>query len=187
MVTHGPRQLDGADGTPYDQSLIYKTLLAMALAGILSMPAWAQPQHSRFELGARGGVTRVIGTDAVVVGAVVGVEVCAWCSGEYALLAEYSHLTLDRPIAGIESGDTLGAGLRIQGLGVLCFQLCFFDAVVVMSNGRSVNTSVTQAGVILGTGVFIPAGRHLYVRPQVRLYITQAGGASAEVGIGWRF
>jgi hypothetical protein len=126
------------------------------------------------------------------------VEACAFCSGRFALLGEYSHwfsgngtrTGFDR----VRSADLAGAGLRIQSRGRA---RAFFDIGLV--GGRDGHTSGRGGaigGVVVGTGVRIPCGEHWYVRPQVRAYglsphtlegVDAHWAVSGAVGIGYRF
>ena len=154
---------------------VYKLFSTVGVVVILSIPAWAQ--HTRFEVGVKGGSSGG------------GVEVCAWCSGSFALFGDASGW----PAPQRKSADTVGVGLRFQRLGGICPDgFCFLDVGIASINGPSVSTSGTRSrrrsGGIFGGGVWIPITQRFYVRPQVRLY---PGGddstASAEVAFGWRF
>lgn len=168
------------------------------MAGVLSLPAGAQ-DATRFELGIKGGGGSVgyLDDSSAPARGVIGAELCAWCSGRYALYGEYSHwLPADARNSSYTGSDTFGLGLRIQGTRKI---RPFFDIgiaglnhrITTVFSGRTIHSSETTGGVGFGAGVRIPAGEHLYVRPQVRFYaLGGAGpyaGLSAEVGVGWRF
>jgi len=148
---------------------------------LLSMPAWAQ--SSRFEVGVKGGAGAF--TDDPRARGLIGVELCEWCSGRFALFGDYTYWPQ------LPSAHTAGAGVRIQKLGAWCFSACFVDLGIAGFNGPFVNAAGTSnrgVGFIAGGGVKIPAGQHFYLRPQVRIYALGSNSAvSAEVGVGWRF
>ena len=169
--------------------MIQKALFAVVLAAIFSTPAWAQ--NSRFELGGKGGAG-YFNLDGSRRG-LIGVEVCAWCGGRYALFGEYSFWPKPAGNNSFRPANTAGVGLRIQRIGILCLDLCFFDVGIAVANGAlgiatETGNTARSGLLVLGGGINIPIGERLYIRPQVRGY---AGGdnsaSSAEVGIGWRF
>ena len=172
--------------------MVSKALLVAGLAGVFCMPTWAQ-NNPRYELGIKGGV----GADKQ---GHIGVEVCAYCEGSYALFGEYTHgFAPPSMLTSYRFAELFGAGLRIQGLWPLLFNTGFFDFGFALEHGRGLakgHTTKTTGGVVLGVGVMIPAGEHLYVRPQLRFYAMAepnvavdqgARAGSAEVAIGWRF
>jgi hypothetical protein len=177
--------------------MINRILLSAGLASVLSMSAWAQP-NAQFEVGVKGGVGAYGADNAPSPGfGQVGVEVCAYCGGRYALFGEYSHwLSPAAPKSGIiDSADLFGVGLRIQGRRRV---RPFFDIGLAVgrdsfwcgcSGTPTTLDAHTTTGVVVGGGVMIPVGKHLYLRPQIRIRPMSAfhGAASAEVGFGWRF
>jgi hypothetical protein len=122
----------------------------------------------------------------------MGVEACLPCEGRYALFAGFNHWT--RPMSsystGYRSAESVDAGLRIQRRSGIRW---FFDAGVAAGWSRyrqAATTSTTpSAGVLLGFGATINAGRRLYVQPQIRLMGMSHGLAAGNwgAGIGWRF
>ncbi len=169
--------------------MIHKVLLMAGLAGALSLSARAQG-NPRFEAGFRGGgggYENITSTGPRR--GVVGGEVCAYCSGRFAFFGGYSHF-LPAGATGHQSANLVEGGLRIQGRRRV---RPFFDIGVVAghtsyTSGSGTGT-FTTGGVALGAGVMIPAGPHLYIRPQFRVRIMSQSYAAvaAEIGIGWRF
>lgn len=96
------------------------------------------------------------------------------------------------PSSAVNSADLFGFGFRIQGKRRV---RPFFDFGIAVGRDtfdyRSAGTllSHSTAGVVLGTGVMLPIGKRLYLRPQLRLYPMSSLhiAASGEVGFGWRF
>ena len=171
--------------------MMYKLFLIAGLLGNLSTPAWAQvsapawSQNTRFELGAKAGAVAFVDDGLAVSGASVGVEVCAWCEGGFALFGEASYWDHFG-----ESASIAGVGLRIQRIGTYCLGLCFVDLGIGTLDHPSVFVGSVRvrrrlATGIAGIGVWIPIGPKLYVRPQLRFY--PGAFASAEAGFGWRF
>ena len=163
-----------------------KALLMAGLAGMLCMSSWAQ-ENTHLEVGIKGGAGAYLGDGSTSFGH-VGVEVCAYCGGRYSLFGEYSHwLSSEQLRFGANySADLFGVGLRIQGRRRV---RPFFDIGLAVGRDNLVRDVRTNAGVVFGGGVMVPVGKHLYLRPQVRLYgMGEARvAASAEVGFGWRF
>jgi hypothetical protein len=167
--------------------MIRKVLLAAGLAGLFLTQALAQ--SARFELGVKGGGGKY--TDDESARGLIGVEACVWCAGRYALFAEYTFWPVPAGQTSNRSANLVGAGLRVQRLAAWCLNACFFDGGIAMTDGpfvSSTGATKTAAGLVIGAGVRIPAGQHLYVRPQIRVYSIGSNSAvSAEMGIGWRF
>ena len=164
-----------------------KALLMAGLAGMLCMSAWAR-ENAHLEVGIKGGAGAYGADEGSRSFGHVGVEVCAYCGGRYSIFGEYGHwLSSGQLRAGqIDSADLFGVGLRIQGRRRV---RPFFDIGLAVGRDNFVRDVRTNAGVVLGGGVMVPVGKHLYLRPQVRLYGMSEfrAAASAEVGFGWRF
>ena len=145
-----------------------------------------------FEIGAVGGFSAVGASDVPVVGSVAaGVEFCAFCSGRYALFAEYSHLegVGSNRTSGIRRFDLVGTGLRIQGRGRV---RPFFDVGFVYGSdqyGSRGEYRHGNPGVVLAGGVAIRLKESLYIRPQYRAYGLYGfhGVSSGSVGLGLHF
>jgi hypothetical protein len=166
--------------------MIHNVLLMAGLAGVLSLSAWAQ-ENPRFEAGFRGGAGEYgYIDDAGHTRAVVGLEVCAYRGGRHALFGGYSHFLPPGAPSGYGAADLVEGGLRIQSRRQVH---PFFDVGVALGHSRFRTRAFTTAGVALGAGVMIPAGRRLYLRPQGRLYVMSQSyiAVAAEIGIGWRF
>jgi hypothetical protein len=118
--------------------------------------------------------------------AAVGLEVCADCSERFAFFGGYSHFLPSGAPNHYEAADLVEGGLRIQGRRRI---RPFFDAGTAVGHSRFNTRTRTTGSLALGAGVMIPAGQHLYIRPQARAYaMTQSYVAvAAEIGIGWRF
>ena len=178
--------------------MIKNILLAMGLAGVLSVSAFAQSE-GQFDIGVKagGGSYTAMGLDNRGFGN-VGVEGCAFCAGRFGLFGEYSRwFTSDSPHPRkITSADLVAFGARIQGGQRV---RPFFDIGLAVGNdsyptssgftGRITGEhSHSTGGIVLGGGVTIPINKHFYVRPQVRLYpMYQHAAFAAQVGFGWRF
>lgn len=167
-----------------------KVLMTAGLAGVLCLSAWAQ-DNSRFEAGLKGGAGQYSYIDdSSNTRGVVGVEVCAYCAGRFALFGGFSHFTPPVARSGYQAADLVEGGLRIQGRRLV---RPFLDVGVAVGQSRHSwgdgTRAFTTAGAALGAGVMIPVGPHLYVRPQARLYIMsqQYFAVAGEIGLGWRF
>ena len=154
------------------------------------LPARGQP-IPRFEAGFRGGAGQYdYSDDRTRTRGVFGAEVCAFCSGRYALFGGYSRFLPPGGSSHYQSADQIGLGLRIQGRRQV---RPFFDIGLAVGYSRFDSgiyaRSTTTAGAELGGGVTFLVGPSLYIRPQVRLCAMSEVyvAASGEVGIGWRF
>ena len=175
-----------------------KTLLVMGLAGMLCMPAWAQ-QNAQWEVGitSGAGAYAAVDTGSPTFGH-VGVEVCAYCGWRYSIFGEYGHWPSSGQLRSgeIDSADLFGVGLRIQGrqrvrpffdIGLAVGRDTFLSGCGCFGTPSNLHAH-TNAGILLGGGVMVPVGKHLYIRPQVRIYGPyHHAAASAEAGFGWRF
>jgi hypothetical protein len=166
--------------------MINKVLLMAGLAGALSLSAWAH-ENPRFEVGLKGGAGALSYVDDnPYQRGLVGGEVCAYCSGRFALFGGYSHFLPPGAPSHYGAADLVEGGLRIQGRRRV---RPFFDTGVAVGHSSFSTRGLTIGGVALGTGVTILAGPHLYIRPQARLYIMSHAylAVAGEIGIGWRF
>jgi hypothetical protein len=129
--------------------------------------------------------------------AIFGAEICAFCSGRFALFGEYSLWTRTGGVntwAHIYTGLLAGAGLRIQGKGRV---RPFFDVGAAGgqdryewgSAGYAGRNAHNLGGMVLGGGVSIPLGKGFYIRPQARFYALTGMhfAAGTGVGVGYRF
>jgi hypothetical protein len=169
------------------------TAITLLAAGVASA--------QRGELGGfgGGGAFAVSSGGAAALGQ-AGVEACVFCSGRFALFGEYSHWFsgngASSPFAAdrLSSADLDGAGLRIQSRTRLRI---FFDVgVVVGEDQHATGRGGAIGGFVLGTGVEIPLGERVYIRPQFRAYglsphslegVDAHWAASGGVGFGYRF
>ena len=165
---------------------MHKVLLMAGLAGLLSQSAWAQ-DNPRLEAGLKGGAGAYSYVDDNARSrGVVGLEVCAYCSGRFALFGGFSHFLPPGAPSHYGAANLVEGGLRIQGRRRV---RPFFDAGIAVANSRFRMRTRITGGLALGAGVTILAGPHFYIRPQARVYaMNQAYLAVAgEIGIGWRF
>jgi len=164
-----------------------RKIFLLIVVAYLSVPAWAQ-SGADLEVGLKGGVGDYSSAEDSPGGrGVVGVEVCAFCAGKYALFGDYQHFFRpDNTRTSYKSAESFSAGLRIQGNRKVN---PFFDVGVGVGKNRFGLTSLTTVGAAFGTGLRIPLGERAYVRPQLRLHVLSHGYllGSAEVAVGWRF
>lgn len=170
-------------------------LVAIASAFLVCAPSLAQPENARYEVGfsvGAGGYSHY--DDVAHTRAVLGLEACTFCNGQYALFGSYSRFLAPARASGYRSADLFNVGLRIQGRRWVS---PFFDIGLAAGNsrfpgwrgGRSTTESINMAGAAFGTGVTFRTAKGLYVRPQFRLYIMSElyFAGSAELAVGWRF
>ena len=154
---------------------------------VAGLPGWAQGPRG-VEVGVRGGYGfygDIEGTEPPVRG-ILGVEACL-CPGRLGLFAEYTGYFEPRQQSYIGAGHTFGGGVRIQGTRKIrpFLDLGLVGGSVRVGNSRQVNS----AGMVLGGGVTFPVGKHVYIRPQVRIYPMNHSAIASSVGasFGWRF
>ncbi len=167
-------------------------LVAAASACLICMPSVAQAENPRYEVGFRtgaGGYSYL--DDRPYMRGMFGVEVCAFCSGRYALFGAYSHFLAPGSPSRYKSADLLNTGLRIQGRGRISpfFDVGFAAGYSRFLWGAGATKAIGTAGVGLGAGVAFRTAKGLYIRPSVRLNAMSEAyvAASAEIAIGWRF
>jgi hypothetical protein len=143
-----------------------------------------------FEVGGTVGGGAIAAEDISSTSAVAaGAEACGFCSGSFALFAEYSHLEVIGATRGydITRFDLFGIGLRIQGGRRV---RPFFDVGFAIGRDEyGLDSAHSNPGAVLAGGVGIPLGNRFYLRPQFRVYALRGlhVAAAGTVGVGARF